>query len=645
MTNPETKKIALAILVSALFFLSVAEAFAKEHALETKGHCILEKEIEHINVKSDGTYTDADEIFISIKDEKGKRQQQVLSFFLNKNYSNFHMDFLEIIRKDGTRQKVDWKKNSRETNPAQTTQMNIYDPNQKVIKIFIPGLKVGDTIHYRIRIHAFKPMIKGEFFGNAILQHSFPAKWVNLKITLPEEMGLYHLIKDWPAGSKAHFSKEQTEGVITYNWGFSNIEELVPEPNMPEISRVASRLLFSTMKSWKEVSRWYYNLAEPKLKPTQAIISKVKELTEGKTKDEDKIRALFFFVSRKIRYMGLIEEAKRPGFEPHDVGLTFSRRYGVCRDKAALLVSMLRVAGFNACPVLIKAGGKLDKEIPVPYFNHAIAAIMDHSGRPILYLDPTSETSRQFLPDYEQDSSCLPATKEGSDLLLTPVNPPDRNFFIMSINDSLNAKGVLKGTIQVKTGNFIDTAFRSILMSRSWEHQKRFLEGFIIRRRPGLTVEDLSWSDPADTSKPFTFSCSFEMKNPLKDGRLMPISLSKELGLLDTWIISRASMTKRKYPLKLGYAIKTVIKEKMKIKADGLKLLVPSMKEIKNDFFTFGTHASSSGNKLVIERNFTNRALELPPKEYHKLLELQAELLRQENVPILVSGMERKDEK
>ncbi len=61
----------------------------------------------------------------------------------------------------------------------------------------------------------------------------------------------------------------------------------------------------------------------------------------------DKIKAIFYYVSKNIRYMGLTPEKDRPGFEPHDVKLTFDKKYGVCRDKAALLVAMLRDGGLE----------------------------------------------------------------------------------------------------------------------------------------------------------------------------------------------------------------------------------------------------------------------------------------------------------
>ena len=78
--------------------------------------------------------------------------------------------------------------------------------------------------------------------------------------------------------------------------------------------------------------------------------------------------------------MGLTMEDTSPGYAPHDVDITFDNRYGVCRDKAGLLVAMLRLAGFKAFPVLIHVGAKLDPEVPQPFFNHAIVAVEEEVG-------------------------------------------------------------------------------------------------------------------------------------------------------------------------------------------------------------------------------------------------------------------------
>ena len=70
--------------------------------------------------------------------------------------------------------------------------------------------------------------------------------------------------------------------------------------------------------------------------PTPEMKERVDELIAGAKTDREKIQAIFNHVAKNIRYMGLTPEKDRPGFEPHDVSLTFGKKYGVCRDKAAL---------------------------------------------------------------------------------------------------------------------------------------------------------------------------------------------------------------------------------------------------------------------------------------------------------------------
>ncbi len=622
-----------------LFFLFITQAcYARSTPDFVKAHSILLEERERIKVFEDGTYLDSDEIFIKVLDKKGIRQNQVQHFYINRNYSRFEIKLLELIKPDGKKISIDWKKNARFTNPAKSSRMNIFDPNQQVLNVFIPGLSKGDTIHYIIEVNNFKPMITGHFFGRAIFQQPFPVKSIELSISIPKNKELYTLIKNRAKGSQIEFQKYISRNNTVYKWKVKNVPELVPEPSTIPMERVAMRLLFSTLKSWSQVSKWYFDLVEPKLKINDAIKEKVKELISGKKSERDILSAIFFFVAKKIRYMGIIEESKRPGFEPHDVTLTFSRRYGVCRDKAALLVAMLRVAGFKAYPVIIKTGGKLDKEIPVPYFNHAIVAVIPKGDRKIIFLDPTSETSRQFLPDYEQDSSCLLAMPTGSNLILTPVKDPDRNLFFMKIKSTINDFGQFESEIKIVTSQFIDTAFRSILMPRSKDDQERFLKRFLLKRRPDLEIKELKWTNPSDTKRPFEIYYKvYSERFILPTGFIYPISFSKNLGLLDSWLISKGSTLKRKFPLKLKYTFKTVVEEDLELDVDYKSVRLPRFKEIKNRFMDYGTYLSLTKNGLKIRRIFTNRALELPVIFYDDLLSIQEEVLKTQFVPLVLT--------
>ena len=604
-------------------------------------HVVLARENESISYTHSGKSHSEDEIFLTVLDEQGKREQAVQSFQVNRSYSRLDITLVEIIKADGKRISIDVAANSKEDTSSRNTNMNIYNPNQRVIRVYIPGLEIGDTIHYRTVRERFKPIIPNQTYGMVLAQYFFPVHSYHFTLTGPADMPMHHLVKDKIDGCvsyKETIGKKST----TRKWIFSHVPPVVPEPSMPPISQVAMRLLFSSLDSWEAISRWYFQLVEPKLQPTAEMAATVKELTANLTTSEDKMAAIYYFVAQQIRYMGITEESNRPGFEPHQVGLTFSRRYGVCRDKAALLVSMLRLAGMQANPVLISVGEKLDQEIPLPYFNHAITVVNDEHGRPVLFMDPTSETSRQFFPDYERDASYLIADLQGSTLHLTPPAPPEANRFSLIINDHLHPDNSLSGNIVASCAGFADTVMRSLLMRRSREEQKDFLEQLILRRRPGISTDNFSWSDPADRSTLFTFSCTFSLPNAIhridkQKGILLPLSNMDNPGILDRWILEKADMTSRKYPLRLGYTYETVVEEHISGIKPLKKIRLPARTTMDSNLFTYRTtYTLGMPDQLTIKNIFSLKKLEITSADYHQLTFLQHARGNEVLLPIVI---------
>jgi len=614
-------------------------SFLKEVTRKTypHAHAVLSREVEELKFKWDGSHVDVDEVFLTILDEDGKRSEKVQSFYIDRYYSKLQIEIMEIIKPDGKRVKVDLKANSREETPTSDTEANIYDPNRKTLKVFLPNLKVGDTIHYRIRRDTFKSIIPDNIYGMALGQYIYPVRLYAFTLRGPADVKLYTLVKDKVKDTVAY--KQWEEGSTqVQQWVFKDVAQITPEPSMPSFMRVAMRLLYSTLLSWEAVSRWYYDLTEPKLKPTQAMTTKVQELTKNLNSDVAKISAIFYFVAQKIRYMGITAEKNRPGFEPHEVGLTFSRRYGVCRDKAALLVSMLRVAGFHANMVLVNVGGKLDREIPVPYFNHAVVVLRDVSGRPLLYMDPTSETSKQFFPDYERDCSCLIADKKGAPLRLTPSLPPDENLFQITIRDVFTEKQHLHGKLEAVCTGFVDTVFRFMMMVKGPVERKDIIQRMFKRRYPGIMIANVSLSDPADRRHPFNFSFDFQVNHATISGKngvmfLLPLTDMANPGVLDRWILGKANMVKRRFPLRFGYTYTTRIIETLHFARPPVEIELPVIPNVSNDVVDAWTSFTlKRGVILVIHRNFALKKLEVTTKQYQDILDVQH--IRQQRIAL-----------
>ena len=618
-------------------FLKSITSNAYPHA-----HTVLSRETETVEFNSDGTSRETDEVFLTILNQDGVRKNSTTTFYINRHYSRLTIELFEIIGADGAATPVDLKRYAREDSSAAASRMNIYDPAQRELRVFIPELHAGDTIHYRVTRDNFKTMIPGQFFGRKQAEYTFPVREYRVEITGPESMDIHTLIKDGQNGRYSS-NKFTASGRTTHVFVFRDVPALVPEPAMPPLPRVTMRLLYSTIGSWNFVAQWYSRLVEPHLASTPAITAKVQELTAEKHSQDEKLAAIFYFVAQKIRYMGITAERDRPGYEPHDVSLTFSRRYGVCRDKAALLVTMLREAGFRAAPVIISAGSILDSEVVVPWFNHAIAAVLDKSNKPILYMDPTSETSRQFLPDYERHSSCLVASSHGSDLLLTPEPDANANLSNFRIEDRLHVNGVLSGTIHATLTGFCDTALRGAMMSSSEEKRKQILEELLQNRIPGIIIHDLQWSDPENRGIPFSFHCSFDAVNRTRvtaDGRVLfyPVANMDYIGVLDKYLMERASLSSRRYPLRFNYVVKSTMKEQTVLGPgwDICHMMLPHPERAACRQAEAACRAELCNRTLVINRDFKITALEVPAKDYSNILMIQKHLRDIAITPIIL---------
>jgi transglutaminase-like putative cysteine protease len=397
------------------------------------------------------------------------------------------------------------------------------------------------------------------------------------------------------------------------------------EPGMPPFENTLQRLLVSTMPDWQTVSKWYWDLSKSHLAATTPELKKqVAELTAGCTNDLQKVTALFYWVSKKIRYMGLTPEKDRPGFEPHDVCLTFDKKYGVCRDKAGLLVAMMRTAGLNAFPVLINVGTKRDMEVPDSYFNHAIAAVELTKGQYTL-MDPTDENTQDLLPDSDRNQSYLVCRPEGERLQISPVRSPDENLMRIKTTGTLDATGRLVAKSELWFDGVNDNAYRNAFVKMKPDDLRRFFETNLKRTMPGakLTSFEIMPEDMLDTSSQVHAEIGFTVDGMLAAGNGKAVVnlpwIGKNFGMVN-FILSGAGLEKRKYPFQTEIACG--LQEKVALKlADGFTgaVSMPDCKPINNECLGYQEKVAFANQTLDATRELKLKLVEFTPAQYQML--------------------------
>ena len=516
---------------------------------------------EHIvtEYQADGTFVTHDDEYIKILTEEGRRSSLEKEFFYNVFYGGCEIISAEVIKADGKIVSHDPKKISKEQIDNSQMEMNIYDPNDKIILAALPDVEIGDVIHFFVKKWESKPRMLGCYADWSVLEADVPIVQLTCEYIGPA---------DKPLKSKALLSQikgtvtatEKTEdGKIHYCWTARDVPQIFAEPEMPSINRVGQRLLVSTLGDWKEVSRWYYELSKPHLeKITPAIKAKTSALVAAAQNEEERVRAIFTFVSQEIRYMGITTEKGAPGYEPHDVDITFDNRYGVCRDKAALLAAMLHEAGIPAFPVLVMAGDKLDPEVPCASFNHAITAARMKNGSYML-MDSTNENAADLLPQYLNNKSFIVATPEGETLMTSPVSPVEDNMSTAKTTVKLADDGSATGTTVVDLKGINDVAYRGSLAEVKPDEAQRFFEGVLKSSLAGATLThfQLQPENMQDTTRTIRITMDWSVPNILITGgdaaQLDLPFAGYSFGIVMRIISSSLDLDKRVYPLNTEY--------------------------------------------------------------------------------------------
>ena len=483
---------------------AMARAAAATRATAPDADTLTVAEAQWVEYAPDGTDTTWFEFWTKALTEPGAKELRTMPLWFREGWSESHFLQAEIVSPDGTVTPIDLEANLSIATSNDSHDANIYDPSMKNLVLTVPKVSVGDTLHVVAAMRTVRPRIP-DTFSNLCVFESFegPVPYAEMTIVAPKELPLRAsaLIDEVP-GTVTASRETLADGRTLHRWVARDVPQSFAEDKMPDRFVTLQRVSVSTFSTWEEISKWYWGLCERHLATTPAIDAKVRELTEGKSREEQ-IEALFGFVAQGIRYMGIIAEDTAPGYEPHDVSLTFDNRYGVCRDKGALLVAMLRKAGIDAYPVLIHAGSPRDREVPVPYFNHAVVAI-DEGNRNYRLLDPTDDTARAELPAYLSNCSFLVCRPEGEDLRQVPVPGPEKNMAEVETVGTLDASGDLALESTIRFGGVNDNAYRSAFVRTQPETIRDMFDGLLKRAAPGAELEelDIAPKDPKDISQP-----------------------------------------------------------------------------------------------------------------------------------------------
>lgn len=619
----------LALLLSAGALLSpVPCTGAVDRTSYPDADSVVLEEKEHVGYNPDGTYESVSEYWTKILTEKGRREESTITISYSKRYGEAAIVYVGAVDANGAEREIDVAATTKESTDNSSMSANIYDPLDRKITCTVPGLKVGETVHVKIVRKTFKSRIENHWADISILEWKSPILKSVYEVKAPAGLPVKAKAVRNPLGNVIESEKRLEDGSTLYVFTATNSPQMFPEPDMPPAYTQVQNVRLSTASDWREISRWYWRLCLPHLEKTNsAMTNKVHEL-KGSLAGEELVANIFKFVSQEIRYMGLTMEDTSPGYAPHDVDITFNNRYGVCRDKAGLLVAMLRIAGIEAFPVLINVGAKMDKEVPLPYFNHAVvAAELEKGSRRYLLMDPTNENTKDIFPAYLNDKSYLVCREEGETLMTTPVPSCRENSVSVVSSGKLGKDGSMVLESVISFFGINDTTYRGSFARKTPEERQDAFRRIVARTAAGaeLLSADIEPKDMRETGKPVKARIVWRVPSASIKGEsrieLSVPMVSKTVGVANWLLSGSTSLEKRKYPLLVDTTAE--VRETLSIDLPddfGEAVYLPPAENI-NSGCEYVRNFSVREGKLVAERRLAFPRVEFSPADYIKLRE------------------------
>jgi len=528
-----------------------------------------------------------------------------------------------VIKSDGTVIEVPGEMIKDVSHPA-LAQMNIYDANVRIKMITFQNLEVGDAIEYEVLDSCYLAPVEGHYDLIDLFRGSNPIIHKRVEINGPLSRPLKYLVKD----GEAEFSSSQAGERNTYVWEARDVPRIVAEPAMPSYFNFAPRLLVSTLDSWEEISRWWFDMTSRFRDQNDSLRAVVAQVTRGLETDEEKIKAVYHFVAQKIRYMGL-GTGKKAGFEPNPATETLSTRYGVCRDVAVLMCSMLDVLEIESYPVLTRLGELVDDEVPTVGFNHAIVALPDGKGG-FYFSDPTVENCPDLLLTVEAGASMLVCTPDGRDLDPSAHSPAEDNMGAISARSRIDPEGRLVSEVTIETNGIYDFAFRGFIKRYPPQEMKVIWQSLVTRIHPGARLTGFSTSDPEDLYSSFGLRFSYEVDDyAVQAGDYLlvksPISTNSFELILQNFL-SAAGLPSRNYPFNLGVTLGSSQEEDLLLPAGYKVKSLPETVDLEAEKLSYSMEynaslPSESKDELRVQyrKKFLIDSKELDPESYLEL--------------------------
>lgn len=474
-----------------------------------------------------------------------------------------------------------------------------------------------------------------KYFINTYLDSYFPTVKKTITINVPNWLEIE--VKEMNMGTfpvKIDKNQIDNKNLTQYIFSIENIEATSNEENSTGPTHYRPHLLFLAkshtknktkevlLNNTKDLYNWYHSLVLQLNDDNELLQEKTLSIIKEFTTDEEKIKAIYYWVQDNIRYIAF--EDGIAGFKPEEAINVYRKKYGDCKGMANLTKQMLKIAGFDARLSWIGTRRiAYDYSLPtIAVDNHMICTVILKDKK--YFLDATEKYNP--LGTYAeriQKKQVLIENNENYILDTIPSNNSKNNYETLIATLKIENEK-LKGTVSRTYQGESKTDFLYNINNLKKDRKQEVLEYYIGQGDKNLVINDISITDINNRDQNLKLSYTIDQNNAVS-------SFENELYIDVDYYKSykQLDFKKRKTAFVLPYKTLENVSTTIEI-PDGYKVKeLPENLSVTNKDFEISFNYKSDTDKIIYEKNinFKNAIISSTEinawKKFHKQLKKQ----------------------
>lgn len=510
-------------------------------------------------------------------------------------------DAFTIINNNGRDKKIPIK----QTNDKNAEQNSIFYSDVKERKLTFSNLEIGAKKVFSYQSEFLDPYLLHKY----IFANNIPMEKSSLEIITDKDIEIGYKIFNDP-NNEITFNKTEKKGKINYNWTLNQITPLKYESNNPGYLYIAPHVIVY-VKNYKINNKTidvlgstdqlydYYKGFVKDLNTTEDehLKQTTLELTQHLSNDEEKIKAIFYWVKDNIKYVAF--ENGYEGFIPREAKLVNERKFGDCKDMSSIITEMAKYAkipNVNICWIGTRRIPYTYKDISTPAVDdHMIASIENKDG--IIFLDATDKENRFGLPTgFIQGKDALIKNGESYKIVTVPVVKAQDNITEEILQLKIN-QNKIEGSGKMSIHGLTRSHYLSSIGDASNKSRFEMIKSLVLKGNNKFNLKDYKEENISNRDLPYTIAFNFDLDNytiPAGNELYVNLFLDKPFEKL---IIEKD----RKSMFEFDFLIKNKYSFELEIPADKVVQTIPKNTTLDNALMKYTINYVQDNTKVTLQ--------------------------------------------